>query len=35
MRTFHISKHMAGILAVGCGAAAILTAALLRKRKRI
>lgn len=35
MRIFHISKHMTGILTVGCGAAAILTAVLLRKRKRI
>lgn len=33
MRTFHISKYMADILAVGCGAAAFLV--LLRKRKRI
>lgn len=35
MRTFHISKYTAGILAVGCGTAALLTVALLRKRKRI
>lgn len=35
MRTFHISKHMAGILATGCGAAVILTAVLFRKRKRV
>lgn len=35
MCSFHISKPLAGILAAGCGAAAILTAVLLRKRKRI
>ncbi len=35
MRTFRISKPLAGFLAAGCGAAAILTAVLLRKRKRI
>lgn len=35
MCTFHISKPLAGVLAVGCGAAAILTAVLLLKRKRI
>lgn len=33
MHTFHISKYMAGILAVGCGTAAIYV--LLRKRKSI
>lgn len=35
MRTFHISKYIVGVLAAGCGAAALLTAVLLRKRKRI
>lgn len=35
MRTFRISKPVVGFLAVGCGAAAILTAVLFRKRKRI
>lgn len=35
MRTFHISKPVVGVLAAGCGAAAILTAFLLNKRKRI
>ena len=33
MRTFHISKYLAGVIAAGFGTAAILV--LLRKRKRI